>query len=223
MLRSRFSFLTLSGTILLASHLNSAAAQTAPTSGAPVAVNDPAAKHARGNHPRDRWQQADLDKDGQLSKAEAQAAGMKHLTDHFDAIDTSKDGKISEAEVRASMQSKRADKGAQGAQTHNKDSHKALAAQTGQTPNSPAHAAGNTPKPAGHGGGMDYKTPEQRQAAMKERLTNADTNKDGGLSKAEAQAGGMNRLVEHFDAIDTNKDGKITPEEMRTAWERRKQ
>jgi Ca2+-binding EF-hand superfamily protein len=35
------------------------------------------------------------------------------------------------------------------------------------------------------------------------------------------QAAGSHRLLERFDAIDTNKDGKITPEEMRAAWERR--
>ena len=50
-----------------------------------------------------------------------------------------------------------------------------------------------------------------------ERFKKADTNGDGALSKAEADAAGMKRLSANFDKIDANKDGKITPEEMKAA------
>jgi Ca2+-binding EF-hand superfamily protein len=203
-------------TFALLAHFGLAIAQTPPPH---------KADGDRHEQMRARWQQADLDKDGQLSKAEAQAAGMKHLSDNFDAIDANKDGKVSEAEATAWMKAKHNARSAKGAPP---PSGQAGTAPFGKAPT--AGASGSLlprPEHAGHekregGGGMGYKTPEQRQAAMKARFAKADTNKDGALSKAEAQAAGMNRLVENFDAIDTNKDGKITLEEMRAAWERRK-
>lgn len=53
------------------------------------------------------------------------------------------------------------------------------------------------------------------------RLKAADTNGDGLISKAEAQAA-LPRLYAHFDQIDTNHDGQISPEELRAAHEQRK-
>ncbi len=152
---------------------------------------------------RASWQQADLDKDGQLSKAEAKAAGMTLVSSNFDAIDTNKDGKASEAELGAWMRGKATGRAGEKAPA-------ALA--SGVQLNS---------APDNRDGGMSYKTPEQRQTEMKERFVKADTNKDGGLSKAELQAAGSHRLLDRFDDIDANKDGKVTPEEMRAAWERR--
>jgi Ca2+-binding EF-hand superfamily protein len=43
-----------------------------------------------------------------------------------------------------------------------------------------------------------------------------DTNGDGKISKAEAQANAP-RLAENFDQLDANKDGFVTPEEMKAA------
>ena len=152
---------------------------------------------AQVNPTRAQWMQADLDKDGQLSKTEAQAAGMKPLLDYFDVFDANKDGKISEIEIANGMKMKRADRSVPMVQT----------------------AAPITPSPEKEG--MSFKSPDQRRAAMQERFNKADTNKDGGLSKVELQAAGSHRLLENFDVIDSNKDGKITTEEMRAAWGRR--
>ena len=55
----------------------------------------------------------------------------------------------------------------------------------------------------------------QPGAARMERLKAADTNNDGAISRAEAQA--LPRLAERFDALDTNRDGQLTREEMRAA------
>ena len=50
--------------------------------------------------------------------------------------------------------------------------------------------------PGGFGGGM---------------LAMADTNKDGQVTQAEAEA----LALQHFDKMDANRDGQITPEERR--------
>ncbi len=51
-------------------------------------------------------------------------------------------------------------------------------------------------------------------------LKKADTNGDGLVSKAEAQANP--RLAKNFDAIDTNKDGQLSRDEMRAFHEKQK-
>jgi len=56
----------------------------------------------------------------------------------------------------------------------------------------------------------------QRQAEHWKKL---DTDGDGRISKAEAQANAP-RLAEHFDALDTNHDGYLTPDELKAAHER---
>ena len=43
-------------------------------------------------------------------------------------------------------------------------------------------------------------------------LAMADTNKDGQITQAEAEA----LALQHFDRMDTNRDGQITPEERRS-------
>jgi hypothetical protein len=51
------------------------------------------------------------------------------------------------------------------------------------------------------------------------RLKAADTNGDGLISKAEAQAS-LPRLYKHFDEIDTNHDGQISPDELKAAHQK---
>jgi Ca2+-binding EF-hand superfamily protein len=54
---------------------------------------------------------------------------------------------------------------------------------------------------------------EQQRGAHWKRL---DTDGDGRISKAEAQANAP-RLFEHFTQVDANGDGFVTPEEMKAA------
>lgn len=49
---------------------------------------------------------------------------------------------------------------------------------------------------------------------MKAKMEKADINKDGQISKAEAQKD-LPRLAQHFDQIDTNKDGQLTHAELK--------
>jgi hypothetical protein len=43
----------------------------------------------------------------------------------------------------------------------------------------------------------------------------ADKNGDGLLSREEAQAAGLQRIVDNFDRIDADHDGKISRDEIR--------
>ena len=49
-------------------------------------------------------------------------------------------------------------------------------------------------------------------------MHNADADKDGRISKAEAQAA-ADRFASRFDAMDVNKDGFLDPAD-RDAWTR---
>jgi Ca2+-binding EF-hand superfamily protein len=52
------------------------------------------------------------------------------------------------------------------------------------------------------------------------RWKKIDTDGDGRISRAEAQANAP-RLAEHFDELDLNKDGYLTPDELQMAHPRR--
>lgn len=47
------------------------------------------------------------------------------------------------------------------------------------------------------------------------RFAASDTNKDGKLTKAEAQAGGMDRVVANFDRLDAKKRGYVTKSQIK--------
>lgn len=54
---------------------------------------------------------------------------------------------------------------------------------------------------------------EQKQAAL-ERMQAADTNQDGLIDKAEADAK-LPRIARNFDKLDSNGDGKLSPDEFK--------
>lgn len=60
---------------------------------------------------------------------------------------------------------------------------------------------------------------ERGAERMQEQLTKADTNRDGQISKAEAQRE-MPRMFEKFDQLDKNKDGQLSKAEMTTGHPR---
>lgn len=47
------------------------------------------------------------------------------------------------------------------------------------------------------------------------RFSSSDTNKDGKLTKAEAKAGGMDRVVANFDRLDAKKRGYVTKPQIK--------
>ena len=58
---------------------------------------------------------------------------------------------------------------------------------------------------------------ERSRHPMADRFAAADTNGDGRLRMAEAQAAHWHKVVDHFGAIDADHDGTITLAELR-AW-----
>lgn len=87
----------------------------------------------------------------------------------------------------------------------------ALAQQT-----SPAAPGTSRLVPPGNNGTGTGTTPRPARgpdAAQPRGFARADTNKDGAISREEAQA----RFNQRFDAMDKNHDGKVTPEEMRAS------
>lgn len=53
-------------------------------------------------------------------------------------------------------------------------------------------------------------------AKFSERVSAADKDGDGALTKAEAESAGLSKIVKHFDRLDADGNGKVTSEEVRT-------
>lgn len=138
----------------------------------------------------ERFQLADTDKDGFVSRSEAEKA-LPQMALRFDALDRDRDGKLSVEELQAMRAI------AQGSMRP---------AQAGQ-----GMAAG-----AGMGrgmgrGGMQMAGGRGQGAGMGCQL--ADADKDGFVSREEAQRMGP-RLQQGFDSLDADHDGKLSRQEL---------
>jgi hypothetical protein len=116
-----------------------ALAQAPAATGTPAATPPAATKADPGKagehrkHRGERMKAADKDGDGAISKAEADAAGLKGLSKNFDKIDANKDGKITREEMRTAR--------AEHKGMH-KGEHKGMTGgDKGATPATPATAA----------------------------------------------------------------------------------
>lgn len=193
-----------------------AVAQTAPVAQTSPAV-PPAAPTPKANPMRDRvttrdeavqmvrqhFGEMDTNKDGTVTTAEIDAARTKRFEDFkafdgghsmvmgdpnaaFDRLDANKDGSISRDEftkAREQRVERRIEKRAErkNSPKESKDVRRHVMRMHG---------------PGGFGGNM---------------LAMADTNKDGQITQAEAEA----LALRHFDEMDANRDGQVTPEERR--------
>ena len=155
------------------------------------------------SHVRDMFARFDTNKDGYVTRDELSAfhdkmAGMhgdieKRLGDRgmlmdrgaaFDRLDTNHDGSISRQEFTAAHEQVR--------------EKRVIVMRDGAGP-SEAGKPGMRMRMHGMGGFGGH------------LFEMADTNRDGRVSLAEAQAAAL----AHFDKADTNHDGKITPEERK--------
>lgn len=159
---------------------------------APLRVARPQTRTALVDKVRGHFARLDTDRDGYLTKAEAQAGrgamkadrgqraghGARGQRDHgamFERLDANRDGAISREEF---------DRGHQQRQ--------AMRAERGGQPGQRMHAM--------RGGGM------RLGGQMFEQ---ADLNRDSRVSLQEA----TEAAVRHFDMADLNRDGTLTPEE----------
>lgn len=134
----------------------------------------------------ERFQAADTDKDGALSKDEA-TKGMPRMSERFAALDTNQDGKLTAEEFQSFRNN------AQGA----------------GRPQGSAQQGGRM----GGRGGMQ-KAGYRGQGNPGGMMLNADTDKDGVITRAEAEKHISTQALARFDALDTNKDGKLSAEEQ---------
>ena len=193
-------FLTVSAMALVATAAV-AVAQPAPT--APMASMAPGKVMVRGDvqaKVRTHFAQLDANKDGAITTAEIAAMkthhqGMGDMKRHdgpmrdpaaaFDRIDANKDGSISRDEFAKGREMR---------------IEKRIVMREGGAPGAMGkhHMGGGK-----MGGGM----------AGGHMIAMADTDKDGRITLAEAEA----MALKHFDQMDANRDGRVTPEERRAA------
>lgn len=141
----------------------------------------------------------DADKDGFVTRAEAQARGQalgnerraaraKTMADHFAALDADRNGSISRAEF---------------------DAHHAR--QPGDRAERREERMERRQERMAQGGARGLRiNPRQ--------FDRSDTNRDGRLTLSEAQV----RPLARFTAADTNRDGTLTRDERRAQREKRK-
>lgn len=60
---------------------------------------------------------------------------------------------------------------------------------------------------------------EEQKATLLERLKDANTNGDGLIDRAEAEAK-LPRVAKRFDTLDSNRDGTLSPDELRAAGQK---
>lgn len=58
---------------------------------------------------------------------------------------------------------------------------------------------------------------EKRGSQGKNKLKEADTDSNGAISADEAEAAGLEKVIENFDQLDADGDGEITKEEFKAA------
>lgn len=142
----------------------------------------------------ERFQLADTDKDGFVSRSEAEKA-LPGMALRFDALDTNQDGKLSSEELQAMRNI------AQGSMRP---------AQAGQGMGM-GMGMGMGPGRGMGRGGMQM-TGGRAQGAGQGCLQ-ADADKDGFVSRDEALRMGP-RLQQGFDGLDADHDGKLSRQEL---------
>ena len=169
-------------------------------------------------------QQHDIDKDGKISKEEANAAG----TALFASIDANKDGVLTPGEMRQHREAMREErKAAMEARRAERQAEREAAKADAPTPpnGAPQEQAMNGDGPRGEGKGHDGK----RHGWHNERADRggdrggrdgmrgegrmmrvADTDENGQISQAEATA----MADKMFTRMDRNKDGVISADDM---------
>ncbi|MGB6056563.1 MAG: EF-hand domain-containing protein, partial [Burkholderiaceae bacterium] len=210
-----------------------AAAPTAPA----AKPMSPAERQARMERHFDAYF-SKLDKDGDGAISRDEAAADKRLAKDFDGIDANHDGKLQKSELQAhrealrkAMQQRRAEYAAK-LKAADTDGDGAISKAEAQAAGLDGLVKNFDQIDTNHDGKIDRNEmraqAKARHHAMRAKMAAkfdarfkaADTDGDGALSKAEAQAAGMQKIVAHFDQLDANHDGKLTREELRAGMQK---
>ena len=142
-------------------------------------------------HGAHMFERLDTNKDGKITRAESK----KLADERFTSMDTNKDGAIVEAEIKAAHEKMRAEW--QKKQSANKSGDKSADEPSRKGPGHGAHHGHHKgPGPGGF-------------------FAKLDTNKDGKVTRAEADVAETTR----FNKFDKNADGAVTREEAQSAHE----
>ena len=196
-----------------------ALAQTAPAK--PAATAKPAAakpltRADAAQKAQQHFTRLDTNKDGFLTKAEADAAAHatherveqrldKRGDSMFARLDANKDGKVTRTEAETVFAARKgAGKSAKAAPTWDKFASRLDANKDG--------AISNAEFDAVHSKRADRVADRRSSRGLAgQAFATADTNKDGRVSLAEATA----TATAQFDKADANKDGTLTRDELR--------
>jgi Ca2+-binding EF-hand superfamily protein len=177
-------------------------------------VNSDALAQGRQGGFLERLKAADKNADGMLSRDEA--ASLPRISQHFDEIDANHDGFITFEELRAFGASHRGNHRGHGLKALDKDGDGRISREEAAA--APRLAERFDQVDANHDG---FLTPDElkaaHQAMRQAHFARIDTDGDGRISRAEAQANAP-RLAEHFDQVDANHDGFVTKDELRAAF-----
>ena len=196
-----------------------AIAQTTPAPAKPAAAKPAAAKPLTrvdaAQRAQQHFTQLDTNKDGFVTKAEADAAANaiservgQRLDKRGDAMfarfDANKDGRITRAEADSVFATHKAGKNVKAAPTWDKFASRLDADKDGAISNAEFESV--------HAKRAE-RVAERRgnRGLAGQMFTTADTNKDGRVSLAEATA----TATAQFDKVDVNKDGTLTRDEIR--------
>jgi len=179
-----------------------------------VANSDALAQGRPGGGFMERLKAADKNADGMLDRQEA--ASLPFISKNFDAIDADKNGYITLEELRAFHQAHRGGHGHHGGlKALDKDGDGKISREEAAA--APRLAQNFDKIDTNHDGFLTRdELAAARKAMHQAHWAKIDTDGDGKISRAEAQANAP-RLAEHFDAVDTDKDGFVSPEELKAA------
>ena len=204
------------------------ASQTVPAGSAPnyPAVEATAVTHAELTQKvQQHFNRLDADRDGVVTKAEADAAQSRRAREHqrlqkrgtalFERLDTNKDGAVTRAEAEPFFATRQVDIARAGpGNTQQRRNWDALISLHDANRDGAISRAEFEAGRTRHVQRIAERRPaaRMRHAGMSGRAFDlADSNNDGLVSLAEATAA----AAAHFNAADANRDGTLTPDEMR--------
>jgi len=198
-------------------------AQTAPPPARHGKMGMPTTRAELAQKVQQHFAKADTNRDGFITKAEADAAvHVRHerieaRMDHrgetmFERFDSNKDGQVTKAEADAVFATKSVDIAHAGPGDHKpKHNWDALVSRFDSNKDG---AISKAEFDAAHSKRVDRVADRRSKRVLGGAIFSmADADKDGRVSLAEAtQAANA-----HFDRMDTNRDGTLSPEERRAA------